>query len=54
MGFLAEGAHWDSVIAAYAVTATVMGALVWFSLVEARRARRELDALDARERSKNG
>jgi heme exporter protein CcmD len=48
MGVLAEGAHWGSVVAAYAATAAILGALVWYSVMEARRARRDLERLDAR------
>jgi heme exporter protein CcmD len=45
-GFLAEGAHWENVIAAYGATAAIVGALVWASLAASRRARRELEALE--------
>lgn len=50
MGVLEPGAHWGSVIAAYAVTAAILGALVWYSVVEARRARRDLERLDPKSR----
>ena len=46
MGFLAPGAHWDFVIAAYAATFAIMGLLVAASLAAARRARRDLDRLE--------
>ncbi len=45
---LEEGGHWGYVIAAYAVTIVVMAALAGFSLLAARRARRELEALEPR------
>jgi heme exporter protein CcmD len=45
---LQPGAHWAYVIAAYAATAAIMGALVWASVAAARRARRELEALESR------
>jgi heme exporter protein CcmD len=45
---LEPGAHWDFVIAAYAATAVIMGALVWASVAAARRARRDLEALENR------
>ena len=47
MGFLEEGAHWEFVTAAYAATFVIMGALVWASLAQARRARRDLEGLEA-------
>jgi len=45
-GTLAAGAHWGAVAAAYAVTFAILGALVWYSVVEGRRARRDLERLD--------
>jgi heme exporter protein CcmD len=47
MGFLEQGAHWDYVIAAYAATFVIMAALVWASVAQARRARRDLEGLEA-------
>jgi heme exporter protein CcmD len=46
MGALQPGAHWGSVIAAYAATFLIMGLLVAFSLLEARRAKRDLERLE--------
>jgi heme exporter protein CcmD len=46
MGALEPGAHWGSVIAAYAATLLIMGLLVVFSLLEARRAKRDLERLE--------
>lgn len=46
MGFLPAGAHWDFVTAAYGATAVIMAALVWASLAQARRARRDLERLE--------
>lgn len=46
MGFLAPGAHWDFVIAAYSATGVILAALVWASLSQARRARRDLERLE--------
>jgi heme exporter protein CcmD len=34
------------VLAAYVATATILGALIWSSVVAGRRARRELDDLE--------
>jgi heme exporter protein CcmD len=45
-GFLAEGDHWEFVIGAYAATTLIMVALVWASLAQGRRAKRDLDALE--------
>lgn len=45
---LEAGAHWGYVIAAYAATAAIIAALTWFSVAAARRARRELEALEPR------
>lgn len=45
---LEQGAHWGYVIAAYAVTVVVLGALAAFSVLASRRARRELEALEPR------
>jgi heme exporter protein CcmD len=45
---LEPGAHWSYVIAAYAATALIMGALVWASVTAGRRARRDLEALETR------
>jgi heme exporter protein CcmD len=43
------------VIAAYAATAVILGALVWSSVVASRRARRELAGLEReRERERRG
>ena len=53
-GTLAEGAHWGSVAAAYAVTFAILGALVWYTVVEGRRARRDLERLDDRGRRGDG
>jgi heme exporter protein CcmD len=39
------------VLAAYAATAVIIGALIWSSVVASRRARRELDGLE-RERQR--
>jgi heme exporter protein CcmD len=44
---LEPGAHWGYVIAAYAATAVVLGALVWASVAEGRRARRALERIEA-------
>ena len=49
---LQPGAHWEFVIAAYAGTFAIMGALVWFSLRADRRARRELDEMEERMRGR--
>lgn len=46
MGYLAPGAHWDYVIAAYGATAVIMAALVWASVAQARRAKRDLERLE--------
>lgn len=46
MGALQPGAHWGSVIAAYAATFLIMGLLVAFSLLESRRAKRDLERLE--------
>lgn len=46
MGALEPGAHWGSVIAAYGATFLIMGLLVAFSLLESRRAKRDLDRLE--------
>jgi heme exporter protein CcmD len=46
MGALEPGAHWGSVIAAYAATFAIMGLLVAFSVIEARRAKRALEDLE--------
>jgi heme exporter protein CcmD len=45
---LEPGAHWDFVLAAYATVLAIMAALVVFSVVQARRARRDLEGLEAR------
>lgn len=45
---LEPGAHWGFVIAAYGAVLTIMAALVAFSVVQARRARRDLEGLEAR------
>jgi heme exporter protein CcmD len=42
--------QWPYVIAAYAATAAVIAALVWISVLQSRRARRELEGLEARRR----
>lgn len=42
------GDHWEFVIGAYAATFAIMAALVWASVMAARRARRDLDALEKR------
>lgn len=42
--------HWAYVTAAYAATFVIMAALVLASVGQARRARRALDALEARRR----
>jgi heme exporter protein CcmD len=47
MGFLAEGANWGYVTAAYIATAVIMGALVWASVAQGRRARRDLEELES-------
>ncbi len=44
---LEPGAHWPYVIAAYAATAVVLGALIWASWTEARRARDTLERIEA-------
>jgi heme exporter protein CcmD len=46
MGALEPGAHWGSVIAAYAATFLIMGLLVAYSTLESRRARRDLERLE--------
>jgi len=46
MGALEPGAHWGSVIAAYAATFAIMGLLVAFTLLQSRRARRDLERLE--------
>lgn len=46
MGALEPGAHWGSVIAAYVATILIMGLLVGFSVLEARRAKRDLERLE--------
>jgi heme exporter protein CcmD len=38
------------VIAAYAATALILGALIWSSVAASRRARRELDGLERERR----
>jgi heme exporter protein CcmD len=38
------------VLAAYAATAIILGALIWSSIVASRRARRELDGLERERR----
>jgi heme exporter protein CcmD len=38
------------VIAAYAATAVIIGALIWSSVAASRRARRELDGLERERR----
>ncbi|TVQ52037.1 MAG: heme exporter protein CcmD [Rhodobacteraceae bacterium] len=48
MGYLEPGAHWEYVLAAYAAAAVIMTALVVFTLAASRRARRDLEALEAR------
>lgn len=45
-GVLETGAHWAAVAAAYGATAVILGAIVWASVAESRRARRDLDRLD--------
>ena len=42
--------QWAYVAAAYAVTAVVIAALVWISVAQGRRARREREGLEARRR----
>ena len=42
--------QWVYVWAAYAVTAVIMAALIWASVAGARRARRDLEGLEARRR----
>ncbi len=46
MGALEPGAHWGSVIAAYAATFAIMGLLVALTALQSRRARRDLERLD--------
>ena len=46
MGYLEAGTRWPYVIAAYAVTLVIMGALVLASMLAARRARRDLERLE--------
>jgi heme exporter protein CcmD len=46
MGALEPGAHWGSVVAAYGATFLIMGLLVAFSLLESRRAKRDLERLE--------
>jgi heme exporter protein CcmD len=46
MGALEPGAHWGSVIAAYGATFLIMGLLVAYSVMESRRARRDLERLE--------
>jgi heme exporter protein CcmD len=46
MGALEPGAHWGSVIAAYGATFVIMGLLAAFSVLEARKARRDLERLE--------
>ncbi len=38
------------VLAAYAATALILGALIWSSMIASRRARRELDGLERERR----
>lgn len=45
MSFLADQ-YAAYVIAAYAATAMILGALIWSSVAAGRRARRELDGLE--------
>ncbi|MFN3614201.1 MAG: heme exporter protein CcmD [Rubrimonas sp.] len=47
---LEPGAHWEFVLAAYAAVLIIMAALVVVSVAQARRARRDLEGLEARRR----
>jgi heme exporter protein CcmD len=49
MGLFAD-AYASYVIAAYAGTALILGALIWSSVAASRRARRELDGLERERR----
>ena len=49
MSFLSDP-YVGYVIAAYAVSALILGALVWTSIAASRRARRELDVLERERR----
>jgi heme exporter protein CcmD len=45
---LEPGTNWGYVIAAYGAALTILGALVLSSVIESRRARRALEALERR------
>jgi heme exporter protein CcmD len=47
MGFLEAGTRWEYVTAAYLATFAIMALLVWATMAQARRARRDLEALES-------
>lgn len=48
MGYLQPGAHWEYIAAAYGATVAILAALIAFTLLASRRARRDLEALEQR------
>lgn len=47
---LEPGAHWPYVIVAYGATVLILGALVWASWAESRRAKRALERIEGEKR----
>lgn len=48
MGFIEAGTRWEYVAAAYGATALILVLMIGATVLAARRARRDLEALEAR------